>query len=150
MCTICVHPARAAIDHRLEAGQPLRDIAGQYALSKSALDRHKASHLSLAQDVTDLEARLQSARQADQWHYKQLRWNAYAVMRAMQGWDRIRSPEAWRQMYVEARQNYRSGRSVIERLGAERCLDPQLMATLWQLRRGLIQDMVITHRLRPC
>jgi hypothetical protein len=61
-------------------------------------------------------------------------------MRAMQGWDRLRSPEEWHQMGVEAREHYRSGRFVIERLGAERFLEPQLMATLWQLRQSLMEE----------
>ncbi len=34
----------------------------------------------------------------------------------------------------------RSGSSVEERLGAESFLDPQLMATLWQLRQGLLEE----------
>jgi hypothetical protein len=125
-CTICIHPARATIGDGLVAGQSLRDIAGRYALSKSALDRHKASHVptQFARDREDPEARLRAARQADQWHYKQLRWKARAVMRAIQGWDRIRSPEEWRQVCVEARKHHRSGRFVI----------------LWQLHQGLIDE----------
>jgi hypothetical protein len=31
--------------------------------------------------------------------------------------------------------------SIIERLGAERFLDPQLMATLWQLRQALMEEV---------
>jgi hypothetical protein len=90
VCTICTHPARAAIDDGLVSGQSLRDISGQYGLSKSAVDRYRASHLPthLAQDGADLEARFQAARQADQWHYAQLRRNARVGMRAMQGWGR--------------------------------------------------------------
>jgi hypothetical protein len=75
-------------------------MAGQYTLTKSGLHRHKASHLPGAQDVTDLEARLQAARQEDQWHGTQLWWNARAVMRAMQGWDQVRSPQAWQAVTV--------------------------------------------------
>lgn len=153
-CTICIHPARATIGDGLVAGQSLRDIAGRYALSKSALDRHKASHVptQFARDREDPEARLRAARQADQWHYKQLRWKARAVMRALQGWDCMRSPEEWRQVCVEARKHHRSGRFVIERLGAERFLDAQLMATLWQLNciGASSKSMVITLRLQPC
>ncbi len=44
-CTICTHAERAAIDRALVAEVPLRDIAGQHGLSKSAVDRHKAEHL---------------------------------------------------------------------------------------------------------
>jgi hypothetical protein len=51
VCTVCAHAEREAIDKLLVAGEGLRDIAGRYGLSKSALERHKANHLpaSLAQ-----------------------------------------------------------------------------------------------------
>ena len=136
------HPARAAIDDGLEAGQSLRDISGQYGLRKSAVHRHRSSHLpaALAQDGADLKAEFQAARQADRWRYMQLRRNARAVMRAMQGWGCIRSVEEWQAACNDASKRYQSGRFLIERLGAERFLDPQLMATLWQLRQGLMEE----------
>lgn len=37
-------------------------------------------------------------------------------------------------MSEDARERYQSGRFLLERLGAERVLDPQLLATLSQLR----------------
>jgi hypothetical protein len=138
VCSVCTHPARMTIDDRLQAGHSLRDIAGHYTLTKSGLHRHQASHIPGASDVTDLEARLQAARQADEWHYEQLRRNARAVMRAMQGWDQVRSPEAWQEVCEEAQRRYQSGQFLLERLGAERFLDPQLMATLWHVRQSLI------------
>src|SRR5262249_4654161 len=126
VCTICTHPARAAIDDGLEAGQPLRAVAGQYSLSKSALDRHKDSHLPahLAQEGADLKAEFQAARQADQQRLKLLRWNARAVMKALQGWGDVRTVEEWQAVCEDASQRYQSGRFLIERLGAERFLDP--------------------------
>jgi hypothetical protein len=45
VCTICTHPARATIDDGLVTGQSLRAISAAYGLSKSAVDRHKDSHL---------------------------------------------------------------------------------------------------------
>ena len=39
-CSICKSEAKEAVDQALVAGTSLRDIAGQYGLSKSALDRH--------------------------------------------------------------------------------------------------------------
>jgi hypothetical protein len=142
VCTICIHPARVAIDDGLEAGQSLRHISGQYGLRKSAVHRHRSSHLPerLAQDGADLKAEFQAARQADRWHYTQLRKHARAVMHAMEGWGRIRSPEEWQAACEDAAERYQSGRFLIERLGAERFLDPQLMATLWQLRQGLLEE----------
>lgn len=44
-CTVCAHPERRAIDKALVAGGSLRDIAGQFGLSKSAVERHQAEHL---------------------------------------------------------------------------------------------------------
>jgi hypothetical protein len=61
-------------------------------------------------------------------------------MRAMQGWRDIRTVEEWQAASDDAREGYQSGRFLIERLGAERFLDPQLMATLWQLRQGLLEE----------
>jgi hypothetical protein len=141
-CTVCVHPAHAVIDDGLVAGQSLRQISREYGLSKSAVDRHKGHHVptTLTQDDAGLKAEFQAARQADQQRVKQLRWNARAVTRAMQGWGQIRSTEEWQAVCEDARDRYQSGRFLLERLGAERFLDPQLMATLWQLRQSLIAE----------
>ncbi len=62
-CLACRHDARAAIDAALvTAAGSLRDIAGQYGLSKSALARHAADHLPAhlahaadAAEVTDAD-----------------------------------------------------------------------------------------------
>jgi hypothetical protein len=141
-CSICIHPAHQAIDDGLVAGQPLRTISGQYGLSKSSIDRHKVSHLPgrLAPEGADLKAEFQAARQADRWHYTQLRKHARAAVKAFEGWGSIRSPEEWQTVCEDASQRYQSGRFLLERLGAERFLDPQLMATLWQLRQGLLEE----------
>jgi hypothetical protein len=45
-CTVCCHPERAAIDAALvSSGEPLRTIADQWSVSKTALIRHKTDHL---------------------------------------------------------------------------------------------------------
>jgi hypothetical protein len=62
------------------------------------------------------------------------------VMRAFEGWGQIRSAEEWQAACEDAAKRYQSGRFLLERLGAERFLDPQLMATLWQLRQGLMEE----------
>jgi hypothetical protein len=61
-------------------------------------------------------------------------------MRAFEGWDQIHSVEEWQATCEDAAKRYRSGRFLLERLGAERFLDPQLMATLWQFRQGLLEE----------
>ena len=44
-CSICAHPNHAQIDALLISGTSIRDIAGQYHLSKSSVSRHKKEHL---------------------------------------------------------------------------------------------------------
>src|SRR5687767_378724 len=63
-----------------------------------------------------------------------------ASYRAMEGWWRVQSQEAWEQTCQEAADVYESGRFLIERLGGERHLDPELMDTLLAVRRQLIDD----------
>ena len=142
LCTICTHPARQVIDDRLVAGWSLRQISGQYGLSKSAVDRHRGHHIpaTLTQDDADLEREFQAERQADHRQYQELRKHARAVMRAFEGWGQIRSVEEWQAACDDAAKRYQSGRFLLERLGAERFLDPQLMAMLWQLRQGLLEE----------
>lgn len=41
-CLACSNPNRAAIDKAIATGEPLREIAGKYRISISALHRHKA------------------------------------------------------------------------------------------------------------
>ena len=85
-------------------------------------------------------ARVQDAREEDARRYEQRRREAQAVARAMEGWPAVKGTgkgtgaEAWADTCAEARERYRTGRFLIERLGAERYLDPVLMATLWGLR----------------
>jgi hypothetical protein len=63
---------------------------------------------------------------------KQLRRNARTVFRALEGWQRVGAAEEWAKVWQESREEYESGRFLLERLGAERHLDPKLMATLWE------------------
>lgn len=51
-CTVCQHPEREVVDAAILAGTPLRDVAGQTGLSRSALGRHKLG--CLAREVADL------------------------------------------------------------------------------------------------
>src|SRR6516164_9108315 len=47
-CTVCRSKKRREIDAALIAGQPLRDIARQYGLSKDSASRHRSHHLTAA------------------------------------------------------------------------------------------------------
>src|SRR2546421_10672921 len=75
-CTICGHPERRMLNFLLAAKRPLRRVARQYGVSKSALSRHWAQHrqaasaeaMDMARTMTalnsQLEDLLQEVRQA--------------------------------------------------------------------------------------
>ena len=44
-CTVCDHPQREEIDMQLVCGESYRTIADHFGLSKTALIRHKESHI---------------------------------------------------------------------------------------------------------
>lgn len=47
-CSACRHKQRGAIDEALARGESVRDIAGRFKLSKTAVDRHGRDHLTKA------------------------------------------------------------------------------------------------------
>jgi hypothetical protein len=63
-----------------------------------------------------------------------------AVWRAMDGWSRVESLEQWQKLVEKADDDIESGQFLIDRLGADHYLDPELMAALLVLRRGLIDE----------
>jgi hypothetical protein len=92
----------------------------------------------------DIEARFRKALEKDRRQAEQLRRNAWAVCRAMEGWQRVRSQEEWVKVCEESREEYKSGQFLLEQLGAQRYLDPKLMATLLHLRWALIAEWGLT------
>jgi len=53
-CKVCQHTEREAIDSALTEGASLRDIASQYGISKSTVDRHKAHRKALGSSAEGL------------------------------------------------------------------------------------------------
>jgi hypothetical protein len=72
--------------------------------------------------------------------HRRLMTDARAAYRAMDGWGRLGSQEEWDNTVAEARDRYDRGAFLIDQLGAERHLDPTLMAVLLRLRRGLVDE----------
>src|SRR5713101_9461080 len=95
-------------------------------------------------DADDSDAELRAALEKDRQRAQQLRRNARATYRAMEGWQGVGSEEDWLKVCADSREQYESGRFFLERLGAERHLDPTLMATLGSLRQQLIAEWGIT------
>ena len=95
-------------------------------------------------DTDDSNAQLRAALEKDRQQAQQLRWNTRATYRAMEGWQHVGSEEDWRKVCADSREQYASGQFLLERLGAERYLDPKLMATLLSLRQRVIAEWGIT------
>ena len=45
-CTVCRNPRRAEIEHAIASGEPQRDVAKRFKLSKDAVNRHWLHHVS--------------------------------------------------------------------------------------------------------
>ncbi len=95
-------------------------------------------------DADDNDAKFRAALEKDRQRAKQVRWNTRATYRAMEGWKGVDSEEDWLEVCADSREQYESGQFLLERLGAERYLDPKLMATLLSLRQRLIAESGIT------
>ncbi len=70
--------------------------------------------------------------------HQELRDQAQALIAAVKGRRGIRGEEDWQAIFKQAKINYENGRFLIQQLGAERYLEPELMATLAQLRQDLL------------
>jgi hypothetical protein len=57
---------------------------------------------------------------------------------AVKGRRGVQRDEDWQRIFQQAKINYENGSFLIQQLGAERFLEPELMATLAQLRRDLL------------
>ena len=87
------------------------------------------------ESAEDFERRVQKENNAQ---FEELRQQAQATFAAMKGNRALRRPEDWEAMFRKAQLDYQSGQFLLQRLGAERLLEPELMATLAQLRRELL------------
>ena len=95
----------------------------------------------VAPRTTEARAVAEDAQRAEkQRRVAAMRREAQSVFGAIDGWSRVQSQEAWLAVCQQASNDYLSGRFLIERLGASSYLDPELMATLWGLRQGLLAD----------
>src|SRR5918999_3725589 len=72
--------------------------------------------------------------------HERLRRDARAVYRAVEGWATVKTQDAWEETVRKAAADLDSGGFLIERLGAERHLDPTLLAVLLVLRRRLVDE----------
>jgi hypothetical protein len=70
--------------------------------------------------------------------HQELRDQAQALLAAVKGQRGIRREDDWQAIFKKAKLDQETGSFIIKRLGAERFLEPELMAALAQLRRELV------------
>ena len=87
-CTVCDHSERAEIDRTLIRGTPLRDIAGRFRLTKSAVERHQKEHLpKLLTDAAEAEERTTAAALLSD--LRRLQRRAEAILDRAEGTDDV-------------------------------------------------------------
>ena len=72
--------------------------------------------------------------------HKRLERDARASWRSMEGWGNVTTEEEWQAAVVQADEDYTSGQFPLDRLGAQRYVDPPLAAVLLSLRRRLVEE----------
>jgi hypothetical protein len=90
------------------------------------------------QEIEEAEAFERRVQEENNAQYEELRQQAQATFAAIKGSRALSRPEDWEAMCTKAQGDYQSGQFLLKRLGAERLLEPELMATLAQLRRDLL------------
>jgi hypothetical protein len=101
-------------------------------MSKGAVTKPAAKDQGQIESAEAFERRAQEENNAT---FQELRDQARATLAAVKGSRAIRRREDWDGMFQKANVEYSSGRFILKQLGAERYLEPELMATLAQLRR---------------
>jgi hypothetical protein len=72
--------------------------------------------------------------------YQRLLQDAQACYRAMSFSPQLDTPEAWEKTVAKSLQDYRSGRALMDQLGADKLLAPPTAGILLAIRRSLIEE----------
>jgi hypothetical protein len=88
----------------------------------------------------EVQARFREHRAAQDRTYQRLLDDAQACARAMRAAPLLDNDAAWEAAVVKAADDLRSGRALMDQLGADRLIDPTMAGRLLALRRGLIDD----------
>jgi hypothetical protein len=95
-------------------------------------------------ELAEFDARGRERQQACDSTYRQLLLDAQASARSMLYSPQLNSAEDWEAMVAKALVEYRSGRSLMDQLGADRLLDAPTAGMLLAIRRSLIEETSAT------
>jgi hypothetical protein len=91
-----------------------------------------------AKEIETAEAYERRIAEQNNTQFQELRDQAQSLLAAVKASRAIRGPNGWEAIFQKSKIGYQSGRFLVEQLGPERFLEPELMATLAQLRRDLL------------
>ena len=93
-----------------------------------------------AEEVAAIEARAHERHEYWNRVYAALRADAQSCARSMCHSPLFGKPDEWEDIVDRSLADYRSGRSLMAHLGADRLIDPPLTGMLLAIRRGLIEE----------
>lgn len=129
-CSICKHKDRELIDRAIVEGGSVRDIAGHYRVSKSAVDRHRAHITELIKAETvnraeTLESDISTARNRSELLYASAEHILGAALQAGDPKAALQAVKAATAVLAEAR-NLMELRGAKEPVYQHRDIDAQL------------------------
>jgi hypothetical protein len=95
-------------------------------------------------EIAEFDAREREREHARDSTYRRLLLDAQACARSMLNSPQLNSKEDWEETVTKALADYRSGRALMDQLGADRLLDAPTAGMLLAIRRGLIEETSAT------
>jgi hypothetical protein len=93
------------------------------------------------EEVAAIEVRGRERREHSDRVYAALRNDAQSCARAMRSSPLLDTTEAWTELVDRSLDDYHSGRSLMEHLGADRLIDPAFTGMLLAIRRGFLEEI---------
>ncbi len=94
-----------------------------------------------AEEVAAIGARARERQEYWNQVHTALRHDAQSCARSMCHSPLFGKPDEWEDIVGRSLDDYRSGRSLMTHLGADRLIDPPLTGMLLAIRRGLLEEM---------
>jgi hypothetical protein len=95
-------------------------------------------------ELAAFEARQREREELRDQTYRQLMLDAQACARSMFHSPQLNSPDEWEATVKKALEDHRSGRALMDQLGADRLIDAPTAGMLLAIRRGLIEETTAT------
>lgn len=93
------------------------------------------------QEIVEIEARRRASQEHWERVHQALRFDAQSCVRSMRSSPVLGTSETWTETVGRSLDDYRSGRSLMDHMGADRLIDTALTGMLLAIRRGLVEEI---------